>query len=219
MKVKQSKVLLKKVLCPYLQNKEGITGVKSILLTTNKKKNAKGGMLSYNQVLTDLNLLRKTALDNNSKRNIFTTMFDFYALPKNFPGFYEMQKIQDPYLKVDKLEKDFAKAINDKRFIPYIQLHEFETLLFCDIECIAKFNSEYEEGCKQLVGILEKVGKGNPELINHGMQTAPSKRIEKAIGRYNKPRIGKGVTELIGIDQLRSKCKHFNQWIEKLISY
>ena len=35
---------------------------------------------------------------------------------------------------------------------------------------------------------------------------------------YNKPKTGKFVTKHIGIDELRSKCKHFNEWIEKLIS-
>lgn len=42
------------VLRPYLQE-QGVTAVKSILITTNKKKNARGGMLSYQQVTTDLN--------------------------------------------------------------------------------------------------------------------------------------------------------------------
>lgn len=39
------------VLRPYLQQK-GVSGVKSILISTNKKKNARGGMLTYNQALT-----------------------------------------------------------------------------------------------------------------------------------------------------------------------
>ena len=66
---------------------------------------------------------------------------------------------------------------------------------------------------------------GNPELINNSPETAPSKRIIKAIEgdkkthyNYNKPKTGKIVTKYIGIDELRSKCKHFDEWIEKLIS-
>ncbi|ERI85839.1 hypothetical protein HMPREF1981_01297 [Bacteroides pyogenes F0041] len=47
---------VEEVLHPYLQN-NGVTGVKSILITTNKKKNARGGTLTYNHVLTDINLL------------------------------------------------------------------------------------------------------------------------------------------------------------------
>lgn len=49
---------VEEVLRPYLQA-HGVTGVKSILITTNKKKNARGGMLAYNQAVTDLEMLRK----------------------------------------------------------------------------------------------------------------------------------------------------------------
>ena len=151
-------------------------------------------------------------------------MFDLYALPDDFPGFEKNKAVSDPYLKVSNLEKDFANAINDKRFIPYIQLHEFEALLFCGIEYIAKLYPGCEKRCEQLTQALQNVG--NPELINNSPHTAPSKRIIKAIEgnnkthyNYNKPKTGRFVTEKIGIDELRSKCKHFDEWIEKLISY
>lgn len=212
---------VEEVLRPYLQN-NSITGVKGILITTNKKKNARGGMLTYNHALTDLNLLQQTKIDGDYERHIFTTMFDLYALPDDFPGFEKRKTISDPYLKVSNLEKDFADAINDKRFIPYIQLHEFEALLFCGIEYIAKLYPDCEKRCEQLTQTLQEAG--NPELINNSPETAPSKRITKAIEgdkkmhyNYNKPKTGKFVTKHIGIDELRLKCKHFDEWIEKLI--
>lgn len=213
---------VEEVLKPYLQ-KNGITGVKSTLIETNKKKNARGGLLSYNHALTDLRLLQQTKIDGDFERHIFTTMFDFYALPDDFPGFEKIKTVSDPYLKVSNLEKDFANAINDKRFIPYIQLHEFEAFLFCGIEYIAKLYPGCEKRCEQLTQALQNVG--NPELINNSPHTAPSKRIIKAIEgdnkthyNYNKPKTGKFVTENIGIDKLRAKCKHFNEWIEKLLN-
>lgn len=213
---------VEEVLKPYLQ-KNGITGVKSILITTNKKKNAQGGMLTYNDALTDLQLLQQTKIDGDFERHIFTTMFDLYALPDDFPGFEKNKAVTNPYLKVSNLEKDFADAINDKRFIPYIQLHEFEALLFCGIEYIAKLYPICEKRCKQLAKVLLEVG--NPELINNGPTTAPSKRIIEAIEgdkkthyNYNKPKTGKFVTGKIGIDMLRERCKHFNDWVEKLLN-
>ena len=214
---------VEKVLRPYLQD-NGIKGVNGILITTNKKKNARGGLLSYNHALTDLRILQRTKIDGDFERHIFTTMFDFYALPDDFPGFEKIKTIRDPYLKVSNLEKDFADEINDNRFIPYIQLHEFEALLFCGIEYIAELYPGCEKRCEQLTQALQNVG--NPELINNSPHTAPSKRIIKAIEgdnkthyNYNKPKTGRFVTEKIGIDELRSKCKHFDEWIEKLIIY
>ena len=214
---------VEKVLRPYLQD-NGIKGVNGILITTNKKKNARGGLLSYNHALTDLRILQRRKIDGDFERHIFTTMFDFYALPDDFPGFEKIKTIRDPYLKVSNLEKDFADEINDNRFIPYIQLHEFEALLFCGIEYIAELYPGCEKRCEQLTQALQNVG--NPELINNSPHTAPSKRIIKAIEgdnkthyNYNKPKTGRFVTEKIGIDELRSKCKHFDEWIEKLIIY
>lgn len=77
---------MEEVLRPYLQA-HGVAGVKSILITTNKKKNARSGMLAYSQAVTDLELLRKMKLDGEYERHIFTTMFDLYALPDDFPGY------------------------------------------------------------------------------------------------------------------------------------
>lgn len=212
---------VKEVLKPYLQDR-GIKGVKSILITTNKKKNARGGLLSYEQVSKDIELLQKTKADGDYERHIFTTMFDLYALPDDFPGFEKSKAIQDPYLRVESLEEEFAKVINDKRFIPYIQLHEFEALLFCGIEHIKKIYPGCAKRCEQLTKDLEKAG--NPELINSNPKTAPSKRIIKAIEgdkriryNYNKPKTGKDVTKAIGIDTLRLRCGHFDRWIYKLL--
>ena len=62
----------------------------------------------------------------------FTTMFDLYRLPDDFPGYEQSKSISDPYLRVMFIERELAKDIDDYRFIPYIQLHEFEALIFAD---------------------------------------------------------------------------------------
>ena len=64
---------VEKVLRPYLQD-NGIKGVNGILITTNKKKNARGGLLSYNHALTDLRILQRTKIDGDFERHIFTTI-------------------------------------------------------------------------------------------------------------------------------------------------
>ena len=213
---------VKEVLRPYLQER-GVMSVKAILITTNKKKNARGGMLTYKHAETDLNLLRLTHRDNDFERNIFTTMFDYYALPDDFPGFADASAIFDPYVRIKALEESFSEAVNEARFIPYIQLHEFEALVFCGINYLPKSYPGCEKRCEQLTKDLQKVG--NPELIDNGPTTAPSKRIIKAIEgdgkklyKYNKPTTAKAVTKEVGIDALRAKCPHFNEWVEKLLN-
>lgn len=211
---------VEEVLRPYLQA-HGVRGVKSILITTNKKKNARGGMLAYSQAVTDLGILSRMNADGEYVQHILTTMFDLYALPDDFPGYEAAKAVGEPYHRVAALEKAFAEAINGRRFIPYIQLHEFEALLFCGIKHLARLYPGCEKRCEQLTKDLERTA--NPELIDNGPHTAPSKRIIKAIEgdkrhyyNYNKPATGKEVTRSIGIEELRARCKHFNEWIGKL---
>ena len=58
----------------------------------------------------------------------------------------------------------------------------------------------------------------NPEEINEGQETAPSKRIIKEIPEYKgqKATIGPLVAAKIDLDVLREKCKHFNEWLTRL---
>ncbi len=65
-------------------------------------------------------------------------MFDLYGLPRDFPGQKESRRLTDPYQKAAILEKELAQDIEDNRFTPYIQLHEFETLIFPDLRFLSQ---------------------------------------------------------------------------------
>jgi hypothetical protein len=144
-------------------------------------------------------------------------MFDLYALPNDFPGYEKASSIRDPYEKVSTLEKAFSDDINDNRFIPYIQLHEFETLLFSDLSMLRLEYFEHNKEISQLEKVLVDFSN-NPELINENRNTAPSKRIIKLIPEYkgNKVNVGATIASMIGIDHLKKTCSHFNDWILKL---
>jgi hypothetical protein len=87
------------------------------------------------------------------------------------------------------IEDGMLNSIPDElkyRFLPYIQLHEFEGILFSDISVI---ENEFEESefsdyayLKETISTFE-----NPEMINDGNATAPSKRLDRTIKGYNKP--------------------------------
>jgi hypothetical protein len=57
---------------------------------------------------------------------------------------------------------------------------------------------------------------GNPELINDGENTAPSKRIIRLIPDYQKVTAGYQIAEKIGLAILREKCRHFSEWLIQL---
>ena len=143
-------------------------------------------------------------------------MFDLYRLPNEFPGYTQSRHIKEPYQKVELLELAFAQEIQKQRFIPYIHLHEFEALLFADVRPFDWEFLSHESQIQELHKIIDTFS--NPELINEGESTAPSKRIIKLISEYEsrKSSAGPAIAKAIGLERLREKCSHFNQWLTRL---
>ena len=176
-------------------------------------KGKRGGIGTYAKAKNDIQQWIKS---EKTKDVRFTTMFDFYALPKDFPGYANAQKLVNPYHKVECIEKALTEDIKDDRFIPYIQLHEFEALLFSDLDAFLFMYEDKKQAVESLKNILSKSPyNGNPELINEKRETAPSHRIKNAIPAYDKT-TGSLLADSITIKVIRSKCDHFNKWLTKL---
>ncbi len=175
-------------------------------------------MVSYRQVLNDLSRIFASIRPNKSETNIVTTMFDLYALPTDFIGYGDAMRQNGPHAQVSFIEDSFHSEINQRNFIPYIQLHEFEALLFSDI---TKLQIDYPNATKEIEKLkIQTDGIGDPELINHGSETAPSKRIINSLHpkyRYNKVKSGESVASAITLPVILSRCAHFQEWINKII--
>lgn len=183
---------------------------RSVLTSKDKRaaKEYRGGLLSYDKAKKDIqSWLREDAECR------FTTMFDLYALPDDFPGYMDSQRKSDKYKRVEMLERAMKDDIDDSRFIPYIQLHEFEAFIFADPQ---QLDWEYLEHDKQINNLKALVDEKNPELINAGLETAPSKRILAEIPEYDKVTAGVSVAARIGLQILRRKCQHFHDWLSHL---
>ncbi len=146
----------------------------------------------------------------------FTTMIDLYALHNDFPGRSEAEQLRfDPYERVESLEVAWQKKTADNRFIPFIQLHEFEAYLFADMSKLAEFKCP-----PRAIAALQKVADcvDSPERIDDGQDTAPSKRIIAHFSEYKKLKttIGPQMAELIGLPVIRGRCPHFDAWISRL---
>lgn len=204
-----------KVLKPYLLPYNIVA--RPQIIYTSRKKDAKGGVVSYEKVKNDLNTLMKQFSDNSYEKHFFTTMIDLYALPNDFPGYNP--KLNEPYFWVENIEKAFEQNIPSDRFIPYIQLHEFETLVLCNVK---KLIALYPRAGKQLKAMDDNWRDEFNELVeyvNTSVNKAPSKRIISALNgkyKYNKVKSGTDVTADIGIDELCSTCPHFSIWIDQL---
>ncbi len=186
-------------------------------VTTSRRRGRpfRGGLDDYAKARRDI--VRWLSEDQNVDVR-FTTMFDLYRLPGEFPGHRDARKESDPYKRVAVLERSLGEDVGDRRFIPYIQLHEFEALLFADIEKMARYysGSEYANAIAGLKDLAAQF-KG-PEWIDDGETTAPSKRIGHAIPEYlsAKRTAGPLVAGNIGLDTLKNRCPHFKEWLGRL---
>lgn len=203
------------VLAEYLMVNGGIhADARSVLTSKDNRFNRenRGGLSTYEKVKNDIKTWMK---EDNHPECYFTTMFDFYRLPNDFPGYYQTIHLSDPYEKVHCLERCFQDDIQEDKFIPYIQLHEFETLIFVDPD---KLDWEYFEHDRQISSLRAMSAGVNPELINSGEETAPSKRILHLIPEFDKATAGVSVVKHIGMETMMGQCRHFSEWVNKLLS-
>lgn len=160
-----------------------------------------------------LNLIKR----RQGKNVYFSTLFDLYALPDDFPGKVgRVRNPADPSAYALAMERALEQDVNHHRFIAYIQLHEYETMLFSDPEAFAIAF----ENCEQEIERLKAVAASVPSIehIDDNRETAPSKRIIGIIPEYDgrKSTAGPDIAEYIGVARIRVACPHFHQWLLRL---
>lgn len=176
----------------------------------------KGGSFAYQRARKEmLNSLKEdTSL-------VCTTMVDFYGMPPDWPGRTESKSCQNYQDKAQRVEQALWEDIvaqmgdswNRAQFIPYVQMHEFEALLFSDTSILAESAGEAKVSA-QLKHVLQSFS--SPEEINDNYQTCPSRRIKQHIPNYVKTMDGIIVARKIGLQKMRQKCPSFNAWVTKL---
>lgn len=178
---------VKSVLGPYLFNKD-------ICITPISM----GGDVSVDRVKSEL---KKIA----SSFEFVTTLYDFYGFKKKAEN--ETKKSLE-----EKIYDNSHDGVKPK-LVPYIQMYEFEGILFSCPEAMQRgLNDENaREWCEEVLNEFE----GNPESINNSILTAPSKRLEKHTD-YRKTTHGPNIAKEIGVDTIREKCSGFNEWLNKL---
>ena len=172
----------------------------------------RGGGRNFTAMQKDI----KRFLKQESGSDVFfTTMIDLYDLPANFPANEEAEKLSHlPYKRVEVLEKSWLDETGDNRLIPFIQLHEFEAYLFSDV---SRFDFFFENAGSKISDLQKMADKvSSPELINDGQHTHPSKRVNDQFPEFSKPTDGPEIAKRIGLESIRSKCPHFNAWVERL---
>ena len=155
-----------------------------------------------------------------------TTMFDYYAMPRDWPGREDSSR-----LSWDKrgecVEKALAEDIagrmsadsRPERFVPYVQVHEFEAVLFSDVQALNEVLSGISGSqpgllTERLKRIVDDAGA--PEAIDDCPETAPSKRLLSLAAGYKKRAHGIIAAKYIGLPVMRAACPHFDRWVTRL---
>jgi len=161
-------------------------------ITTGRRKSSvfRGGVIQYQHLKTDLTLWMK---QDQKPEAWFTTMVDLYALPDDFPGYANCRRHADPVGRVECLEDGLLADLSHRRFIPYIQLHEFEALLFSDPR-------PFENAFPNNPAVTQKIAAirsqfPTPEHIDDRRDMAPSKRILAVLPDYKKTVAGVQVAQ------------------------
>ncbi len=206
---------VQRVLLPHL-TEFGVHVMGAVLAASGRRHGqvSRGGGSRYPPMRHDLGNLLKQHKGADVR---FTTMFDLYALYDGFPGWDEAEKQRHlPRERVVTLEKAFAADVGDPRFIPHIQLYEFETILLCEP---SHFALVYDENAAGIANLQAAVAEAtSPELVNDGASTAPSKRIISQFPRYEREKTiaGPELAACVGIETTRSRCPHFDRWLKTL---
>lgn len=178
------------------------------------KPGHKGGNVRMPRLLSDL----RARLGD--KEAFCTTFFDYYGLPPDFPGKREAAALASSDARsrivcdclADDVEANLGRGARD-RLLPYVQMHEFEALLFSDPVTFASTLGRADLAAT-FTGIRES--HFSPEDINDSPQTAPSKRILSLHAGYDKVWHGSMAAIDIGLDALRAACPLFDAWLSSL---
>lgn len=182
----------------------------------NTSKSSKGGAVSFDRLKFNARNTLRSRQDV-----ILSTFLDLYALETDFPGFEAAKLKADVYDRVETLEQALRDEIVDyvgcrqERFVPHIQPYEFEGLLFSDVSKLVEVEVGWAAKINNLEGIRNDVP--NPEHINDGYETKPSKRLENLLTpRYRKTTHGPRAAQKISLTVIENECPHFKNWMDSL---
>ncbi len=179
------------------------------------KPGHKGGNVKFQRLLTDV---RNRLLGDSA--SYCTTFFDFYGLPSDFPGKQQALAASTAREKstcvVDSLSTSLIAILGAepvRRFLPYVQMYEFEALLFSDPHLLAT-SIRKPDIASSIQAIRSQFA--SPEDINDSPLTAPSKRLLRVHPAYDKPVSGIVAAMSMGLETIRRECVLFNEWVTQL---
>ncbi len=201
--------IVNNVIEPYLSS--GDLYVTTSILKTKRPAGSRpahrGGVSDWTKTLREINLLL-----GDTSTTVLTTLIDYYGFPSDAPGMAD-RPAGSPYARVEHVESALADAVDSTRFVPHLVLHEIEAWVLADSSRLANLLGN-SSGAAQLAQVV--AAESGPEMVNDGIDTAPSKRIKGVYPMYGKTLYGPLVIADIGLDEIRRQCPHADRWLSAL---
>ncbi|MFD7869080.1 DUF4276 family protein [Microbacterium sp. NPDC059771] len=142
-----------------------------------------------------------------------TTLIDFYGYPADAPPCSCPAAHNQPSCVASREANIAASLPYDSRFLPFVALHEFETLVIAAGATMSDVLGDVDAPSR-FAALLDE-HDGDAEQINNGPQTAPSKRVLEVLPDYRKVRDGVSVLEG-RLPRALPSASRFAAWIAAL---
>ena len=193
---------MNRILGPYLREEVGFSEVQPIILGRAKTDQAGGGNVTVKRLVSEMARLM-------GSYNAVTSLVDFYGFRKK--GNHTVDELIE---MVRRCVKNRSRGnVREGRIIQYIQMYEFEGMLFSDVEAFRVVEGADSDS----IDALRRIQRDrSPEEINDNKNTAPSKLMLSVLRKYNKLVDGPMVAKQTGLEKIRSECPRFNAWVDRL---
>lgn len=204
---------VKRLLMPYLYSRGLACHIQAILVFVS------GGGHGHSNTEHFLNTIEPVLYLRGEP--VITSLLDFFRFPRKQASFAACAALAIAVAQADCLQDALFTAVQGIRpyrhFLPYVQLHEFEALLFADAAGHALHHPRIAADVAAVIAAHPA-----PEDINSRPEWAPSKRLESIYQShhqtYRKGADAVDVAELIGMERLLERCPRFSAWVECLIA-
>ena len=204
---------IKRLLIPYLYGQGLIGHMQPIMV------HMSGGGHGHSNVKHFLNTIEPVLY--YAGEPVITSLLDYFRFPRQQPAFAACGVQPTAAAQAQCLQRALFDAVQRirvyPRFLPYVQLHEFEALLFADVAGheLQPFGIQME-----VAAVINDYP--SPETINSRPEFAPSKRLaaiyQQHGQRYRKAADAVDIAELIGMERLLERCPLFSQWVRALLT-
>lgn len=191
----------------------GVTVERPVLAATSREATGqRGGFVNWNAIEFDL---QRIFADDTDPHLRITTLLDAYAMPTTMPGYEPSVGNHRSPESIDRIEAVWRRHFNERRFVPYLQRHEFEALVLADSDALKTVFPAYSA---QIDALAQSIaGFASAEDINDGLNTHPSARLTTAIRGYDmrKPDHALFVLQQADMPKIRLACPRFNAWLHQ----